>query len=312
MFARCLLVVFASALLPACKPARQPVVVFAAASLARVFSDLEELLERRHPRLDVQLELTGSQTAARKVAELGRRADVVASADAQVIDRILRPAHARFTLRFATNELVLAHLEHSKHTEDVTAANWPEVLLRPGVRLGLVDPDTAPIGYRTLLLFELAQKHFPKLAGLSRRLAAHCAREHRQPHELELLKLLQTRAIDYAFVYRSTAEEHNLKLVVLPASYNLGVAAKASDYAQAQILVRMAGGKRSALRGAPVYYGLTFPNAAPNVEGATAFVRLLLGVDGARILRRSGFTPLVPARCAERAALPPTLRELTR
>lgn len=312
MFARCLLVVCASALLPACKPARKPVVVFAAASLARVFSDLEEVFERRHPEIDVQLELTGSQTAARKVAELGRRADVVGSADAQVIDRILRPAHTAFTLRFATNALVLAHLEHSKHTEVITAANWPEVLLRPGVRLGLVDPDLAPIGYRTLLLLELAQKHFPQIAGLSRRLQAHCAQEHRQPHELELLKLLQTRAIDYAFVYRSTAEEHNLKVVVLPASYNLGVAVKAADYAQAQISVRMAGGKRSALRGAPVYYGLTIPKTAPNVEGATAFVRLLLGVDGARILRRSGFSPLVPARCAERDALPPALRELTR
>ena len=64
-----------------CKSGRREVVVFAAASLARALSDLEQQLEARHPDLDLRLEISGSQVACRKVAELNRRGDVVAVAD---------------------------------------------------------------------------------------------------------------------------------------------------------------------------------------------------------------------------------------
>ncbi len=279
-------------------------VVFAAASLARAFSEIEEQVERQRPDLDVRVEISGSQTAARKVAELHRRADVVATADHRVIDRILRPDHARFTARFATNAVVIAHMEHSRHTDQITADNWGEVLLRPGVRLGLVDPDQAPIGYRTLLVWKLAEAADPAWAGLAGRLRRRCAPEHLVPHEGELMRLLQTRSIDYAFVYRSTAEEHNLKLVKLPASYSLGDVARDADYARAKVAVRMRGGQaRTTIEGAAITYGLTIPRRALNPTGAQVFVRQLLGVDGQQALQRTGFRPLVPPAVDPKGAL---------
>ena len=298
---------------PACKSSRREVSVFAAASLARALSDLEERVEATHRDLDVRLEISGSQVACRKIAELNRRGDVVAVADYQVIDSILRPAHATFNIHFSTNEVVLAHQQHSRFTEQISADNWHQILLRPAVRLARVDPNLAPIGYRTLLVWQLARRQLGDRvpADLATKLAARCAKEHVVPHEGQLLQLLQTRAVDYVFLYRSTAEEHNLKTVSLPDSYNLGATKHNRAYRQAAVAVRMRHGDRGKLlRGAAVVYGVTIPNNAPNPAGAEAFVRALLGAEGRRSLQRTGFRPLLPARCAERALLPPSLRSL--
>lgn len=302
---------------PGCRADEDRVMVLAAASLARAFGDLEEQLEAARPRMQIDIELSGSQVACRKIAELNRRADVVATADPAVIDAILRPRFADFTIRFATNELVLAHAEHSRHTEEVSAKTWPQVLQRPGVRLGFVDPDLAPIGYRTLLAWKLAERALgaaavggPDLAG---RLRARAAPEHVVPHEGELLQLLQTRAIDYAFVYRSTAEEHNLKLVPLPDTYNLGAAERAGDYAKVSVPVReSSGAPPRQVRGAPMVYGVTIPKEPLDAAAAAWFVEQLLGAAGQRALERTGFRVLRPATCDHPERLPASVRALVR
>jgi molybdate/tungstate transport system substrate-binding protein len=303
----------ASLALGGCKSGRTEVVMFCAASLARAMSELEQVVEAKNPRLDLRLELSGSQEACRKLAELNRRADVVATADYRVIDRILLPDHADHDIHFATNSVVLAHMDHSRYTEQITADNWYQVLQRPGVRLGLVDPDLAPIGYRTLLVLKLAGRQLGfDGERLARTLRKRCAPEDVAPHEGELLKRLQARAIDYAFVYRSTAEEHNLKLVALPDSYNLGAAERQQDYAAASVQVRMRSGEPPRrVRGSAVIYGVTIPRRPLNPEGARQVVAALLGKPGQRALSRTGFRPLVPARCAQRDKLPPALRALT-
>ena len=303
----------ASASLAACKSNRQTITVFAASSLARSLGDFESQFEAENPKLDIQLEISGSQTACRKIAELNRRADVVLSADHRVIDAILRPKHARFTLRFATNELVIAHGAHSKHTERITADNWPSILLSPGVRLGMVNPDLAPIGYRTLLLWRLAGRMLGDKApkgGLVQALRARAKPEHMQPHESQMLKLLQAQALDYAFVYRSTAEEHNLKTVRLPPTYNLGSTKHAAEYAKETVKVLMAKNQRKAIPGAAVVYGLTIPDNARNAAGAAVFVEGLLNGEGKRSLLRSGYGLISPPACDHPSALPATLRKL--
>ena len=303
-------------LLSACKSDRRAVVVLTAASLARAFAELEQQIERDHPQLDVQLEIGGSQALCRKLVELGGRADVLAVADFRTIDTICRPSHARFNIHFTTNAIVLAHMEHSRHTDRITADNWPEILMRPGVRLGLVDPDLAPIGYRTLLVWKLAELELGRDktggADLAGRLRARVAREHVAPHESELMQLLQSRTVDYAFVYRSTAEEHNLKVTTLPDSYNLGSVDNADGYRRATLKVEMKRGQGRSMNGSPVVYGVTIPARPLNAAGAELFVRTLLDAGGRRVLRRTGFRPMVPARCAERAQLPPSLRLLVR
>jgi molybdate/tungstate transport system substrate-binding protein len=310
-------ILLAGLLLGGCKAQRREVVVFAAASLTRALADLEPQIEKAHPDLDVRVELSGSQEACRKVAELGRRADVVATADYRVIDGILRPGHAAFNIKFTTNEIVIAHLQHSKHTDQITADNWPSILARPDVRLGLADRDLAPIGYATILVCKLAEQQLGADRvggpGLEERLRARCAREHVTSDESELLRLLQSRAIDYTFMYRSTAEEHNLKTVTLPDAYNLGAADKAALYARAAVQVKMARSDAPReIRGAPITYGVTIPTGAPNADGAARVLQHLLGEEGQRTMKRTGFRPIVPAICGQRSQLPDPLKPLTR
>jgi molybdate/tungstate transport system substrate-binding protein len=295
-----------------CKSWRKEVVVLVAASLTRAMVDLEQQLEQEEKALDIRLEISGSQIACRKVAEMNRRADVVATADYRVIDSILRPNHARFTIRFATNAVVLAHLEHSRYTDKITADNWPKILLRDDVRMGLVDPDLAPMGYRTLLVWALAARQLG-MESLARRLRARVPPDQIVPHEAELMQRLQARTIDYAFVYQSTAEEHNLKTVLLPETYNLGAADRAEDYGRAAVSVHMRSGQPAKqVKGEAVIYGVTILHSAPNPMGAASFVHHLLGDTGQRVLKRTAFRPLVPARCDRPERLPATLRSLVR
>ncbi|MBS1148997.1 MAG: ABC-type molybdate transport system, periplasmic component [Myxococcaceae bacterium] len=284
---------------------RKEVVIFHATSLSRAFGELKERYERQHPGVRVRLEPSGSQLAARKVSELGLRADLVVVADAAINDQLLVPAWAPWNLRFTSNALVLAHLEHSRFTEEVTAENWAEVVLRPQVRLARVDPDLAPLGYHTLLAWQLAERALGKPA-LARALQARADRIVFD--EAELLGLLEARAVDYAFLYRSTAEDHRLKVTRLPDAYNLSAAALAGAYAEAEVEVRMKlATERQRLKGAPIVYGLAVPANAPNPDGALGFVELLLSEEGRRTLQRLGFAPIELPTCTGPCTLPARL-----
>src|SRR5512140_2560750 len=208
-------ILFACALLSCSR--RTELVVFHASSLSRVLSEIAAQFEKEDSSVRVRLEPSGSQVAVRKLTELGMRADVLAVADIALLDSTHGPPSSlRFPL--ATNAIVLAHMDHSRFTEEVTAANWPEVLLRDGVRLGCADPALAPIGYHTEISWKLAElggRYPPAGPDLAARLRAHCSAQI-APDETELVALLESRAVDYAFVYRTTALDHHLKTVKLP------------------------------------------------------------------------------------------------
>jgi molybdate/tungstate transport system substrate-binding protein len=301
------------ALLGGCK-GRTEIVVFHAASLSRLFVDVGERFERANPGYRIRAEPSGSQIAARKVSELGLTADLVAVADIRVLDELLVPGQADWTIGFATNEIVLAQGAHSRFTEEVSGTSWPEVLSRPQVRLGRVDSDLAPIGYQTLLAWQLSEKLTrlaPQNAGLAARLAARCAPEHVVSDESELVALLEGRAIDYAFLYRSTAEDHRLKITELPVEVNLSRPDLAAAYSGAEVEVRMkSGAPKVRIRGAPLLYGFAIPRNAPHPEGAVLLASFLLGEDGAAALRRTGFRAMAPATSGSPDRLPPALRRL--
>ena len=298
----------------ACKPSKE-LVVLHAASLRRVLAEAAAEYEKANPKVHVRLEPSGSQVAIRKVTELNLRADVIAVADAELIDRMMIPRHAQWNLEFATNELVLAHLQHSRFTDEVNAQNWPEILLRPGVRLGRVDPDTAPLGYHTLFAWQLADRsglYGASGEGLASKLVAAVPKPELAADESELLSRLEARAIDYAFLYRSTAEDHRLKSVVLPAEVNLGSRALDAQYRAAELEVRTKAGAKQRLQAHPITYGLTIPLDAPNRAEAERFVAFLLGSRGQALELAAGFRPIVPAVGRPADALPVALQVLAR
>ena len=284
---------------------RDTLVVFEAASLAAPMRAALDTFVRRTAAV-VAEEHGGSLELARRITELHRIPDVIVLADHEVFPQLLVPAHASWYADFARNRMVVAYTDRSKYAGEITAANWYDVMQRDEVLLGRADPAIAPAGYRALLLFTLAERHY-------RRPALAAVLEARTPPRLlrgtaaELAALLSAGELDYIIDYESLARAQGLRFLSLPPEIDLGDPAVDSTYARAS--VRVARGRDSVtVRGAPIMYGLTVPRDAPHAGVGLRFVQFLLGPDGRAILRAGQVDALdVPALRGD--SIPSVLRE---
>jgi len=136
----------------------EKLVIFHAGSLSVPMRMIADVFEREHPGVEVVLEAAGSRACARKITDLGRACDVMASADYTVIDELLIPGHASWNVKFAANEMAIVYLASSRM--EIGAGNWYEILLRDDVVFGLSDPDSDPCGYRAVLTAKLAEAYY--------------------------------------------------------------------------------------------------------------------------------------------------------
>ncbi len=293
-----------------CPSQNRPIVtIFHAASLSPFLEALGKQIQPGDLRIELCLEPSGSQVAARKVSELHRTADLVMVADKNIIDAILIPKHASSNLVFATNEIVLAHAQHSRYTDRVHSGNWFRILQKPDVRFGRANEHLAPIGYQTLHALHLAQMYYGQEhtgKDLAARLKNRCKPEHITPDVGELITLLQARVLDYAFVFRSLAERHNLKFVRLPEECNLSNPQLNHLYSQATTQVRMKSNQEPVkIHGEAIQFSLAIPKNARNPAGARKVIDLLLGPFGRDLLRRYGFHPLNQGKSEATGVVPP-------
>ena len=263
------------------------VVVGRAATLTVPF----DRLARKLPGWRFQQQSAGSRFLLRKLLSLHARFDLLAVADAGLF--AAHPRRIGWWLEFAGNQLVLAYTPRSRYAARINPENWPQILLRPGVRFGYADPNLDPEGYNALLAWKLTARldHQP---GLYRRLRTAPGGVER-PQSVALLALLEAGEIDYAWEYRSVARQHGLEFVPLPAAVNLGSAQDAAAYARAS--VRVAGkapGETVRQRGRPIRYAITIPATARNIPGALAFLRRLASPAGRAVLAASDQTALHP------------------
>ncbi|MGH7560821.1 MAG: extracellular solute-binding protein [Gemmatimonadales bacterium] len=268
-----------------------PLVVFNAGSLAYPVRELLAEFSRRNPEVRGRSESSGSLEAARKLTELGKIPDVLMVADYGVIEKLLMPEHASWYATFASNAMVLAYTGRSAGAGEINRDNWWRILLRPDVRSGHSNPALDPNGYRTLMVFQLAEEHYRE-PGLAGRLARAVPARHIRPKGADLTALLQSGELDYAWSYRSLAQTAGLRWVELPPEVNLSDPARSAWYAQA--VVRLPGARLAAadsveFRGEPILFALTIPLSAPDSGVARGFARFVLSADGQEIMRRSGF-----------------------
>jgi molybdate/tungstate transport system substrate-binding protein len=277
--------------------AKERVTIFHAGSLTVPFAKIEADFEAMHPDIDIQREAGGSTKMARMISELGKPADIMASADFKVIDQSLIPRHADWNIRFASNQLVLCYTDHSRFADEVNPDNWTDILGRKGVVWGHSDPNLDPCGYRSLMVLQLAEK-FNHRPGLYDRLIANRPKANVRPKSVELVSLLKTGNMDYAWEYLSVAVQHDLKYVALDDHINLGNYKFDRYYAQAK--VKVAGKKPNTTitrTGKSCTYGITLIKDAPNRQGALKFMAYLLSPQGGlKVLRQMGQPPFVPCR----------------
>lgn len=291
------------------RPMSGSLVVFNAGSLARPFSDLLRAFATRNPEVIPAQENSGSLEAARKLTDLGKIPDLIGVADYGVIAKLLIPAHATWYATFARNSMVLIYTDESAEAGEINARNWWQILLRPGVRAGHSDPTLDPNGYRTLMVFQLAEK-FYRQPGLAARLDRAFPPKYIRPKEAELTGLVQAGELDYAWSYASIAKTAGLRYVVLPPEIDLSDPKLTDWYAQAAVRlpgVSRAGKDSVEFRGEPIVYALTIPKAAPHPQLAQAFVRFVFAPEGQAILKSNGFALLEKPVLAGPGKPPPGL-----
>ncbi len=290
----------------------QELIIFHAGSLSVPFQEIADSFKQAHPDIELKMEAAGSVDCARKITELNRRCDIMASADYRVIDKLLIPKYTDWLIRFAANEMVLVYHEKSRYREEINQQNWPDYLLRDGVYYGRSNPDSDPCGYRTVLSLRLAEQYYDK-SGMASQLLAKDRRFIR-PKETDLLALLESGALDYAFLYRSVAEQHDLPYLELPERINLGNPELEDHYSG--VSVEIAGkepGDPVVMKGEPMVYGVTMLRDAPNVEAARAFLSFLLqGDKGMAIMEKNGQPSLVPAPGHHYSNIPEDFRSFAR
>jgi len=295
--------------------AKQEVIIFHAGSLTVPFAEVEKRFEALHPDIDVLREAGGSTKMARMISALGKPADIMASADYTVIDKSLIPDYADWNILFAGNQLVLCYTDQSKYADEVNAGNWFEILARPGVVWGHSDPNLDPCGYRALMVLQLAEK-FHNQPGLYDRLIANRPEANVRPKSVELVSLMKTGHMDYAWEYLSVAKQHGLQYVTLDDHINLGNYKFDNFYALAKVKVT---GKKPGTwitrTGQSCTYGLTLVKTAPNRDGAVLFLEYLLDPEqGLKILEEMGQPAISPSQAVSdevRRRLPGKLPALT-
>ncbi len=282
--------------------------IFHAGSLSMPFKEIAGEFNKLYPDVKILMESSGSVASARKITELGKPCDIMASADYAIIDKMLIPKYADYNIKFASNELCVVYSEKSRYANQINNTNWMNILLKDDVAFGRSDPNSDPCGYRTEMMFQLAEKHYHN-KGLNDKFKAK-DKVYMRPKETDLLALLESNAIDYIFLYRSVAVQHNLKYLVLPDAINLKSTKYALQYATAKVEINGSKpGEKQTMTGEPMIYSFTILRDAPNQSAAIAFAEFLLDkTKGQAIMARNGQPSVVPMNAGIFEKIPIQLR----
>ncbi len=323
-----------------------PLRVIIAGSLMIPFDDLEKAYEADHPGIDVQVEAHGSIQAIRQVSEVHEVMDVVASADHALIPMLMYQSkvpetgkpYANWYIKFATNQLGLAYSSKSKYSGEINIENWYKIIARSDVKLGLADPRFDAIGYRALMALQLAKAAYGKPTILEDiilgqfKTPVSLEQERGRPvihvpeiletkpdssivlrgASMQLIALLESGDVDYAFEYESVIQQHKLQFVKLPEAVNLGSEQYAKQYTAVQVRMdfQRFASVNPEFNGEVIGYGLTIPSNAPHPQQAEEFIAYLLGSKGRRIMQANYHPIIMPSQADHLQALPLSLRSL--
>jgi len=260
-----------------------------AGALRKPIKECIHILWEKYPDLKVALDYGASRACANAVAE-GKIVDVLALAEYQVFNELLIPQFVATPFIFATDQMVLAFDEFSIDSAKINGFNWMDVLLgNPAIKYGLSDYRLDPCGYRTLMLWQLAEQYYAR-PGLYKKLVngAGCI----YAKSLDLAVALLEGQIDYGFVYRSVAKQMNLQFIQFPGEINLSDPRLADCYNRAKVVLEgnYPGGKTELL-GTPIEFAVAIPKSSNQRQLAQEFIEILTGPRGEGILEANGLIP---------------------
>jgi molybdate/tungstate transport system substrate-binding protein len=276
------------------------------------FTEVAKAYEAQNPGVRILTEGHGSVQVIRYVTELGAQADLIAVADHSLIPAMMygakipdsQKSYADWYIGFATNTLGLAYTPNSRYAGEITSKNWYEILARPDVRLGVPDPRFDACGYRALMALWLAGAlyqddtimervlgdfEYPIVVQADDRQSTILVPEVIRPRKVSvrgssvvLLGILESGDIDYAFEYKSVAQQRGLSFLELAPEINLSSNAFESlgydlrvkiDYQRFATLI-------PDFVCQEIVYGVTIPENSPHPEQAIDYLQFLLGPEG--------------------------------
>ena len=262
-------------------------IIFHAGSLSVPFHQLADTFMKENPGVKLLLEGAGSTECARKISELKKPCDIIASSDYTVIRDLLIPNYANWYVNFATNEMGIAYTDKSTMADKINKDNWFDVLQMKKIIYGRANPNLDPCGYRTIFTFLLSEKYYKK-SGLAVKLTKKDEGFIR-PKEVDLLALLETHTVDYIFIYKSVAIQHKLKFLSLPVEINQSDPSFSEYYSNATTEVSGKDKNKKTLKKAePMLYAVTIIKNAPHKNAAIKFIAFLLSDNGKKIMEGNG------------------------
>jgi len=109
-----------------------------------------------------------------------------------------------------------------------------------------------------------------------------------KPKSVDLIALLESGSLDYAFEYESVAKQHGLKYIELPKQVNLGDPSLDKVYGKVVVHILVGSSKEKSIAMKSIVYGVTIPRNAPHPSAALKFVELLLSSVGRKIFEDNG------------------------
>ena len=248
-----------------------------------------KVFTREHEGYRVFLESAASteQTSSTSIS-----ADIIALTDSWPIRELLMPDSASFYVNFARDEMVLAYGGEGRNYSLLRDASWQQILSCEKLRFGYSDPRYDDCGVRTRLSLLLAQNEGIKVPKREK--------EHRYKDVTKLVGAILHDEVDYALIYRSVAQYHNMLISEVPSSISLGSAEKAKDYESVELTIDRIAGDRPSIkrRGSPITCAFAILRSASHRRAARLFAQFLLGKRGSSALKRSGLEPIKGGRVA--------------
>ncbi|NVM54822.1 MAG: tungstate ABC transporter substrate-binding protein WtpA [Candidatus Helarchaeota archaeon] len=308
--------------------------VFHAGSLTVPFDSFANAYTAINPENLIDNEAYGSASAIRQITEVGRLADLLGSADYTLIYSMMMNVsipsqgmnYADWYIIFTINEMGIAYVPENNppYIENLTSGTnkWYEILNETDVTFGRADPWQDPCGYRTLMVWGLADDYY-NLSGTVDPQDINESMYAKDPimgyegpgktkvkaKEVDLIALLEGEEIDYLFIYKSVATQHNLGYLELDDHVDLSNFTLESFYNNVTVhrISPLVPGERSSDKtGKTIQYGLTIPNNAPHPEEAIEYVKFILGYPG--LLQELGQPPYYPAYASNASKLPAELQ----
>ncbi|ETL44345.1 hypothetical protein L916_05348, partial [Phytophthora nicotianae] len=241
----------------------------------------------------------------------GSQSDVFISADASVNSELLmgdaNDNLISWYITFGETSVGIGYYPQSPYADVFAAVQngsllWYEALLQnPDMKLGRTDPDADPKGYRTVMMFELAEEYY-NTSGLISSILGNATNRDQIFSEENLETYLSSGDLDVGFFYAVEAGSlSNIDFITLPEEINMGNPALDDVYATVSYTNSETG---TVYNGSASIYTVTILNNATHMSEAEEFVAYLLSSDGQAILTEQGMEAANLTAYGDTSAIP--------